>query len=175
MLVGIHLDSHCDMLDVTIKQVASVLLVNKHSIKYGSMASIRVPFVEEAIDEFRSICKQERLLFDEATKKMTLLRVDDKTSEKFSDLSRGEKQFVIASIVLAIKGDHTSGPFQFGFSSRKDMGRILSRITTDAQVENCLVGTEVMWIPRELKMDPTGGALKDSDILKMFPDVATLS
>ncbi|KAL7519581.1 hypothetical protein ACHAWX_004340 [Stephanocyclus meneghinianus] len=173
--VGIHLDSHCDLLDVTIKQVASVLLVYKHAIKYGSMASNRVPFVEEAINEFRSICKQERLLFDEATKKMTLLRVDDKTSGKISDLSRGEKQFVIASIVLAIKGDHTSGPFQFGVSSRKDMGRILSRIVSDAQVENCLVGTEVMWIPRELIMDPTGGALKASDILMMFPDVATLS
>ncbi|KAL3796780.1 hypothetical protein HJC23_010927 [Cyclotella cryptica] len=156
-----------------LSNVASIFHASKHAIKYGSMASVRVPFVEDAINEFRSISNQERLLFDESKEKLPLFQVDDENNQKVTD--SGERQFVVASVVLAIKGDHTSSPFQFGISTQKDMGRALSRIATDAQVESCLVGTEVMWMPRELNINQSGGVLKESDIFKVFPDAAPLS
>jgi hypothetical protein len=139
--------------------VATLFSSSKQSIKYGSMISARVPFVEEAVTEFKSISDRERSKF-KPKKEPSIL------------ISGHEKQLVVASIILAIKGDHTTSPFQSGISSKKDMGRALLRIATDAQVDGCLVGTEVMWMPRQLG---SCDVIKENEVLKQFSDLADLT
>jgi uncharacterized membrane protein len=140
----------------------------KDAIKYGSLDSARVPFVEEAVEEFRSTSNQERLKYE---KSRDQLEDDDRQS---NNRAIGTDQYIMSSITLAIKGDHTSAPFQFGLTTKKDMGRALSRIATDAQVESCLVGTEVMWKPRGVQMAQSD-LLNEDDIFKHFPNMNPLN
>ena len=53
------------------------------------------------------------------------------------------------------------------------MGRALLRIATDAQVDGCLVGTEVMWMPRQIGSGDF--MMKENEILKQFSDLAPLT
>ena len=131
------------------------------------MISARVPFVEEAVKEFMSMAERERLPY-EKTKAQSELSL----SSNDHIVGTRERQFVVASIMLAIKGDHTSSPFQFGVATKKDMGRALLRIATDAKVESCLVGTEIIWMPHRIESAQT---TKESDILNRFPDIVPLS
>ncbi|KAL3791958.1 hypothetical protein ACHAWO_009473 [Cyclotella atomus] len=143
-----------------ISSVATLFSSSKQSIKYGSMVSARVPFVEEAVAEFKSISDRERSKF-KPEGEPSLLN------------SAHEKRLVVASIILAIKGDHTTSPFQSGISLKRDMGRALLRIATDAQVDGCLVGTEVMWMPRQIGSGDF--MMKENEILKQFSDLAPLT
>jgi uncharacterized membrane protein len=149
--------------------VVSIFNNNKQSIQYGSMVSARVPFVEEAAAEFRSISGREKSAYNEP--KGYLENPSNYQSIREIKAAQSTEEYIAASIILVIKGDHTCGPFQSGVSTRKDMGRALIRIATDSQVENCLVGTEVMWMPHELE---SGQILTQSDLLKKFPDIIPL-
>ena len=157
-----------------LSSVASIFNANKESLKYGSMISARVPFVEEAVKEFMSMSERERLPYKKSTDQLESFNnsSDYKTAKKTDTSGIGNKQFVVASIMLAIKGDHTSSPFQSGVSTKKDMGRALLRVATDAKVESCLVGTEVMWMPHQLDSKQT---ITENDILNKFPDIVPLS
>jgi uncharacterized membrane protein len=133
------------------------------------MISARLPFAEEAVAEFRSISERERTAYDKGQLKNASSNIKA-TRENNVNGTTDNKQLLVASMILVIKGDHTSSPFQSGISTKKDMGRVLLRIASDAQVENCLVGSEVMWLPHELK----DGHLVESDILRRFPDIVPL-
>jgi hypothetical protein len=144
-------------------------------MQFGTIDSVRTSFVEEAVTEFRRVSKEERSVFDKTKKKS----VDDtEIAAQQPKQTPARRRYILATILLAIKGDHTSGPFKYGVDSKRDFGRALSRIATDAQVEGCLIGSEMLWKPHELKFDRGDGAyslLSESDVLKAFPDLTFLS
>lgn len=133
--------------------VASSFLPYQKFIRYGSINSVRVPFVEEAVTEFRRASKEERKMFDRQKQMLAFEQAPQKNSS-----------YILATILLCIKGDHTSVHLPFGIIRQRDMARELSTIVTDAKVDGCLVASEVMLIP-----DAT------SNILKSFPDLVPLT
>ena len=151
------------------------------------MVSTRVPFVEDAAKVFAILSQAERLSYGKTSNGEQRISSSNFNSnyQSIRELKAGTdrnaagnnaNQLIAASILLAIKGDHTAGPFRSGVSTKRDMGRALVRIGTDAAADGCLIGTEIMWMLREL--ETRGDAvvvLTESDILKKFADVVPLS
>jgi ribosome-binding factor A len=56
--------------------------------------------------------------------------------------------YVVATILLAIKGDHTAVPLpMLGVLRQRDLVRALLRIAIDVKVQDCLVASEVRMVP----------------------------
>jgi len=168
--------------------VISILNNNKQYIKYGSMVSTRVPFVEDAVKEYTLLSESERVLYGKSNERQIspLSSASNGNYQSIRELKKAattdqqngnaNQKFVVASILLAIKGDHTTSPFSSGIYTKKDIGRALIRIGTDATMDSCLVGTEIMWMPRELdSRRDVEVVVTESDILKKFSDVIPLS
>jgi len=177
--------------------VASTFLQYTTSIRYGSMESIRLPFVEDAVKEFRQVAKEERQVFattmmseekqiPETMKKKKKKQYqeevrDDANNSHESDSKKKRKSgYILATILLSIKGDRTSVPLPFGIIRQRDVCRALSRIATDAKVEDCLVASEINWVPNII--NPIGVSfvvgdvlLSEKDVLKAFPDLVPLT
>jgi hypothetical protein len=140
-------------------------------MRYGSLDSMRVPFAEEAVNEFREIAREERATYEKEN------RVQRQSTRQSS-------YYILATILLVIKGDHTSMPLPFGIVRRRDMARALTRIATDAKVEDCLIASELMVMPdvRSFSMDEEGEriidrsrTLTEKEILKAFPNLVPLT
>ena len=131
---------------------------------------MRVPFEEEAVREYRDIAREER-----ATRERQNRRQRPST---------GGPQYILATILLVIKGDHTSLPLPFGLVRRRDMARALTRIATDARVADCLIASELGVMPdaRLFSMNEQGERvidrsrmLTENEILKAFPNLVPLT
>ena len=180
-----------------VSNVASTFLQYTNCIRYGNIESIRVPFVEDAVKEFRQVAKEERQVFaataatqkrkknvmPEEHKKEKVQRQEeaahDGANVKDSNSNKKKSGYILATILLSIKGDRTSVPLPFGILRQRDVGRALSRIATDAKVEDCLVGSEISWVPNihTLSADDNidGILLSEKDVLKAFPDLVSLT
>ena len=152
-------------------QVASVFLRYGEHMSYGSLDSMRVPFAEEAVREFRVIAREERATYERQYRRQR------------RSTGRGS-YYVLATILLVIKGDHTSLPLPFGLVRRRDMARAITRIGTDARVADCLISSELMVVPdaRLFSMDEQGGGvidrsrtLTENEILNAFPNLVPLT
>jgi len=124
--------------------------------------------VEDAVKEFRRSAKEERVIFNKQTQKQQQL-MKETAPYQWGDVKQLPKTYVLATILLAIKGDHTSVPLPFGIIRQRDMARALSRIATDAKVDDssCLVGSELLLIPNTVS--------GEEEILKSFPDLVPLT
>ena len=140
--------------------VATALVPYHTIMRYGSIDSVRVPFVEEAVKEFRRAAKDERKIFDTQKEKRSAA---GQRSTPSTDTS-----YILATILLAIKGDHTTIPLPFGIIRQRDMARALARIATDAKVDDCLVGSEILW-------SQTGVSLTEKELLNTFPGLVPLT
>eukprot|EP00984_Skeletonema_dohrnii_P027633 scaffold17263_cov147-Skeletonema_dohrnii-CCMP3373.AAC.2 len=180
-----------------VSNVASTFLQYTNCIRYGNIESIRVPFVEDAVKEFRQVAKEERQVFaataatqkrkksvmPEEPKKEKVQRQEeeahDDANANDSKSSKKKSGYILATILLSIKGDRTSVPLPFGILRQRDVGRALSRIATDAKVEDCLVGSEISWVPNihtiSADDDIDGILLSKKDVLKAFPDLVSLT
>mmetsp|Transcript_12862 Transcript_12862/g.19830 ORF Transcript_12862/g.19830 Transcript_12862/m.19830 type:complete len:544 (-) Transcript_12862:541-2172(-) len=184
-----------------VSNVASTLLQYTNCIRYGNMESIRVPFVEDAVREFRQVAKEERRVFADTAaalkrkrnvmppehkkKKLQQDEEDDddgtSTTSSNSNSNRKKSGYILATILLSIKGDRTSVPLPFGIVRQRDVGRALSRIATDAKVEDCLVGSEISWVPNHIPTllsdedDIDAMLLSEKEVLKAFPDLMSLT
>lgn len=130
-------------------------------MRYGSIDSVRVPFVEEAVKEFKRAAIEEQKIFN--SQKQKQLAAAEQQSSPSTDTS-----YILATILLAIKGDHTTIPLPFGITRQRDMARALARIATDAKVDDCLVGSEILWTP-------AGVSLTEKEILQTFPGLVPLT
>lgn len=70
----------------------------------------------------------------------------------------------VVSINLAIEGDSTN--FKNGIRYRQDLLDALSKIASDAQVDDCLLSAEVLWAPEE-----RNELLTKNDIYADYPDL----
>lgn len=113
-----------------VTDVASTLLNRRISFRSAAMDSVRVPFAEEAVKEFKRVTQEERSLFQEQM--------------SAAENGGGNSGAVVVSVILSIKGDRTSVPFR---DRRGEIDRGLERIVMDSGVEGCLVATEVLWTP----------------------------
>ena len=85
------------------------------------MVSTRVPFVEDAAKEFATISKAERLSYGENSNgEQTIVSslfngnyqsIQELKASTERNAVSNTNQLVAASILLAIKGNHTSSPF----------------------------------------------------------------
>ena len=132
---------------------------------------MRVPFAEEVVNEFREIAREERATYEKEN------RVQRQSTRQSS-------YYILATILLVIKGDHTSMPLPFGIVRRRDMARALTCIATDARVEDCLIASELLVMPdvRSFSMDEEGEriidrsrTLTEKEILKAFPNLVPLT
>lgn len=130
-------------------------------MRYGSIDSVRVPFVEEAVKEFKRAATEERKIFNTQKQKQS-------TTKPSSKQQTSTESYIMATILLAIKGDHTTISLPFGIMRQRDMARALARIATDAKVDDCLVGSEILWTP-------AGVSLTEKEILKTFPGLVQLT
>lgn len=150
-----------------LSSVSSVFLQNNRYMRLGSLDSMRVPFVEEAARALREGVKEERSTFDKAKQRM----------QKQSTKKENQSRFVLVTILLAIKGDHTPISLPFGIIRRRDVTLQLSRIVEDVtDNSDCLVNSEVMTIPdiKSATCDHTL-SLTEEGILQAFPDLVTLT
>jgi len=103
----------------------------------------------------------------------------DGANAKNSNSNKKKSGYILATILLSIKGDRTSVPLPFGILRQRDVGRALSRIATDAKVEDCLVGSEISWVPNIHTLladdDIDGILLSEKAVLHAFPDLVSLT
>ncbi len=132
---------------------------------------MRVPFEEEAVREYRDIAREERATHERQNRRQR------------PSTGHGP-YYIIATILLVIKGDHTSLPLPFGLVRRRDMARALTRIAADARVADCLIASELMVMPdaRLFSMSEQGERvidrsrmLTENEILKAFPNLVPLT
>jgi hypothetical protein len=133
---------------------------------YGSLESMRVPFMEEAVHDFREIAKEEHAMYD---RQQILHRPRQSTTK-----------LIVATILLVIKGDHTSVSLPFGIVRQRDMSRALTRIVNDVRVDDCLIGSELLVLPdlRTVsieKGEKTTTTLTEKEVLKAFPNLVPLT
>jgi uncharacterized membrane protein len=72
----------------------------------------------------------------------------------------------IVSINIAIEGDSTKLP---RIRNREDLVEALSKLASDAQVEECLLSAEILWSPNE-----PGEVLTTTDVYADYPDLVTI-
>ena len=133
--------------------VASTLLQHNEYMRFGSLDSIRVPFVEEATRAFHEGLNEEQSMLSNAS------------LAQESNQPLNETRYILATILLAIKGDRTSITLPFGIIRRRDVALQLSRISRDSIVDDCLVKSELITIP----------SVSEEEILKAFPDLVPLT
>lgn len=160
-----------------LSNVASTFLQYTNCIQYGTMESIRVPFVEDAVKEFRQVAKEERQVFANALKMQQQVGHDANSKDYLNPKKRSG--YILATILLSIKGDRTGAPLPFGILRKRDVAKALSRIATDAKVEDCLVGSEISWIPNVHNSIISGNdddiLLSEKVVTKAFPDLVPLT
>lgn len=137
---------------------------------YGSLESMRVPFVEEAVRDFREIAKEEHLMYD----RQQILHIPRQSKTNISS------QYIVATILLVIKGDHTSVSLPFGIVRQRDLSRALIRINNDVRVDDCLIGSELLVLPdlRTVSIEKPGEktiTLTEKEVLKAFPNLVPLT
>jgi hypothetical protein len=173
-----------------LSNVATTFLQYSDYVRYGNLESIRVPFVEEAVAEFRNVVKDERKVFA-ATSAATIanqMKYNPKSKEhhhhNLDSNTKKKNGFILATILLSIKGDHTSVTLPFGIVRKRDIKRALLRIASDVQVEDCLIGSKILCVPNksimEISNENAGDVdynvlLSERDVLKAFPDLIPLT
>jgi len=85
------------------------------------------------------------------------------SSTTTNTVSSSRATFAVVTILLAISGDTTVLP---KIRSASDIEAALHRIAVDAQVEDCIQSTELLWTPT----DPNE-VLTKRDILVDYPDL----
>ena len=118
-----------------------------------------------------------------AERKVYTQQLKSDTNTQINTSNDTSKPYILTTVLLAIKGDHTTISLPFGLSQRRDMCKALSRIGTDATMEDCLVGSEVLSMPNKqvFNIDTTStsigrvGLLSEKEILDAFPDLTRLS
>jgi len=142
--------------------VASTLLQHNEYMKFGSLDSMRVPFVEEATRAFQEGLNEEQSMLSNAS------------SAQEPNQPSNENRYILATVLLAIKGDRTSITLPFGIIRRRDVAFQLFRISRDSTVDDCLVSAQLMTMPSI----STGGcqsSISEEGILKAFPDLVPLT
>lgn len=88
-------------------------------------------------------------------------------SEKkaISDDSDGKATTAVVTLALAIEGDSTKLPV---IRSRSDLYEALSKIASDAQVDDCLLSAELLWAPEGREY------LSRDEVYADYPDLIPL-
>jgi len=94
----------------------------------------------------------------------------------YSDRSRGrtlppssqlpQATIAVVTLVLCIEGDSTKIPT---IRSTSDLQNALSRISSDAVVDSCLQGAEILWTPQD-RLE----TLSMGDVIADYPDLRTI-
>jgi len=140
--------------------VASVLLQHNEYMRFGSLDSMRVPFVEEASRAFQEGLNEEQSMIG-------------KYEQLEPNQPLNETRYILATILLAIKGDRTSITLPFEIIRRRDITLQLSRISRDANVDDCLVASQLMTIPNASTDGQSN--ISEEGISKAFPDLVPLT
>lgn len=170
-LITFIINVHGYLFRFGISQVASVFLEYNKRMTFGSLESMRVPFVEEAVRDFREIAKEECVMYD----RQQILHRPRQSTTKLNS------QYIVATILLVIKGDHTSVSLPFGIVRQRDMSRALTRIVNDVRVDDCLIGSELLVLPDlrtvsiEMRGEKTTTTLTEKEVLKAFPNLVPLT
>jgi uncharacterized membrane protein len=72
-----------------------------------------------------------------------------KSSTSSDDYYSADATVAVITIVVLIDGDTTSGAMPSRMNSVRDVESALSRIASDARVDDCLRGAEILWTPEE--------------------------
>lgn len=135
---------------------------------------MRIPFEEEALREYRDISREERNTYEDW---------DTGRTETSTNIRRGSHRYILATLLLVIKGDRTVVRPPFGMVRRRDMTRALARIARDATVDDCLIASELIVMPDAISasMDERGDGIADrgrtlrgNEILGAFPNLVPL-
>ena len=81
-------------------------------------------------------------------------------------------------MLVVIKGSRTSVTPPLGVLRRRDVGVALSRIASDAKVDDCLLGCELVLLPDGGARPAAAEAespLTKEEVLKTFPDLVPLT
>jgi hypothetical protein len=143
--------------------VASIFLPYQKYIRYGSLDSVRVPFVEDAVREFRQVAKDDRVRYNSIRQQLIQKEQHYEQKQVRATMNEGdETSFIVATILLAIKGDRTTVPLpMLGVLRQRDMARALLRIAIDAKVQDCLIASEIMVVPDMQICSIVGGDRKE--------------
>lgn len=147
---------------------------------------MRVPFVEDAVNEFRHVAKEDRSRYSNCRKNLIK---NEETYQATLKEGRGEtSSYIVATILLAIKGDHTTVPFpMMGVLRQRDMARALLRIAIDVKVQDCLITSEVMAVPDMQLISSVGyekvsgetektkHSMSEAEVLRSFPNLIPLT
>ncbi|GKY99089.1 hypothetical protein MPSEU_000864500 [Mayamaea pseudoterrestris] len=122
--------------------------------------------ISSAEREFRHLSVQSRSKFDrESVNKFgNMDRSDDQSPGSANVGPRATS--AIVSINVAIEGDSTKLP---RIRDRKDVLSALSKLASDAQVEECLLSAEILWAP-----DAPGEILTTNDVYADYPSLVPL-
>jgi len=169
-----------------LSNVAAAYLHHRECITHGSVDSTRVPFARDAVPMLRRAAKEERSTFDGLPPPPTKTRQSSSENDTpRRDAGGTTKSYVVATILLAIKGDRTSVKLpMMGILRRRDVASALGRIKRDVEVEDCLIACEVMTSPDARRYggigDDDGGSMvgrliTEEEMLGAFPDLVPLT
>jgi uncharacterized membrane protein len=83
-----------------------------------------------------------------------------------NDNSNHYPTLAVVTLTISIEGDSTMLPT---IKTRAQLRDAFSRIAADAQVEDCLLGGEVLWAP-----EGTTEVMTEEEVLADYPDLMTI-
>eukprot|EP00980_Cylindrotheca_fusiformis_P012417 scaffold3046_cov105-Cylindrotheca_fusiformis.AAC.16 len=137
--------------------------------------------VESSIKHYRTV-RQAQVSYQQASiaKRSKLDResasnIDGLKSRRSveSSQSKGDgiskATMAVVSLSLCIEGDSIFNNIKRTIRNRKDLRKALSRISSDVQVEDCLLSAEILWTPEE-----PNEVLSERDVYAEYPDLYPL-
>ena len=141
--------------------VASIFAKHYPYLTLATLDWMKIPFREEAVKIFKSGVEEEHTTF----------------GKQQTNASEKSTRYILATILLAIKGDRTRIPLpMFGVVRKRDIAAQLPRIAKDAKVEDCLVASELITIPNVKTVSSSwDSSLTREDIMNTFPELVPLT
>jgi uncharacterized membrane protein len=93
-------------------------------------------------------------------------RSDRSNTPTNADTSNNYPTLAVVTLTISIEGDSTILPT---IKTRSQLREALSRIAADAQVDDCLLGGEVLWAP-----EGTTEVMTEEEVLADYPDLMTI-
>jgi uncharacterized membrane protein len=150
-----------------VSQVALELLRQRSSVFAASSKSKHYNNGDTAQRDFSSLAIKERSKFDREG--ISNYGGVDYVGEDYrlgSGSYSPQATAAVVTIILAIDGDSTKLPT---INSVADLEQALTRIATDAKVDDCLRSAEVLWTPEDSR-----DTLSQTDVIADYPELRTI-
>lgn len=160
-------DSRVGVQNLT-SQVALELLRRKQSIVASSSKYTHFRDPNKASREFNKLAVKERGKFERETVSKyggVDYSLSDQRVEGSSQYS-SKATMAVVTIIVAIEGDSTKLPT---IMSQNDVENALSRIASDAKVDDCLQTAEILWTPEE-----RSETLTMREVISDYPSLRTI-